>query len=260
MVQRRYAEALENADEAMRILDAPNSPDRNSAPADEMTWYLAMALTDRAMANAALGRASVAPDMHRAMGVLSRIPANSDYRRDADCQRGFTSSRYAEILEARGDAGEARSRFAEAATTFRGLCRAHAEMPYYREELAVALTGLARLDRAGGRPTHATTELDEAMTVLDNLTGAEHDNAQYLSLRGRALLVGYRLSSECGRPEEARKRLEEGRSCLRQALLVDPDRQIDRAEVMKFDGERPAIAPTIASPPEAGPPTPSGPP
>jgi serine/threonine-protein kinase len=250
MVQGRHAEAFADADEAVRVLSAP----RTTADGEESRWYLAMALTDRAVARR--GEAehpAAAADFERALEVLERIPATSVYRRDADCQCAVIASRHGDLLQAGRQAGAAAPRYARAATILRGLRSAHADVPYYREELAIALTGLARAILVGGDAARAESTVTEAIALLRELAKAEPDNAQYHSLHARALLAGARASSARDRPEEARRQTAEATSCLRRALDLNPERPADRDELSRIEpppDNPPAPAPNVGNSPK----------
>ncbi|MGP0065466.1 MAG: protein kinase domain-containing protein [Isosphaeraceae bacterium] len=241
LVQGRGEEALAGTDQAVKLLETPPPVGAKVVAFERGTWLLAMALTDRGLSFRQIGDpARAEADFRRALAVIDTIHADSNYYRDAQCQRTVALDRFGDFLlanERRGN--EAGSRFAEAVGILRRLVKDHPGYPYYREELAVALTGKAQSDLAQGRGAEADRECGEAMTILDGLRASEPSNPQYFSLLAQARLVGRSLSLSRGGEGEARQELELAVSSLTRALELDPDRRLDGELLtrLKHDGE-----------------------
>ncbi len=206
---------------------------------EEGAWYLAMALTDRAVAIGQTDSRSAQRDFERALQVLSRIPPSSPRVNDVKILRAVTLNRFGEHLQRQdGRSDDARARLEDALPILRGLIKDHSRIAFYREELAILMSGLARSDLAKGNLSEADRHCEESVTILDELRRSEPANPQYLSLRARALIISGNLANLRNRKQDSEARLAEAIVLLRRALELDPDRQIDRDVLQQLDPEQ----------------------
>jgi serine/threonine-protein kinase len=249
--RRTKAKALINLSELHLLRDEPDKAARRAteavtlleilvavAPSGPMVdfdrWLLSMALADRASAAAESGELeSTLADFGTAEEVALQIK-DEDVLNDAHFQVALISNQRADALRKEPSRQvQVANDYAQAARILEPLIKNYKYRPQYREEMAVSLTGSARLHLERQRPAQADRDIHSALDLLDKLID-EHarkgapESAQYLSLQGRALFVASMLQASQGMSDEAEATRAKAIARIERSLEIDPARQRDR--------------------------------
>jgi tetratricopeptide (TPR) repeat protein len=226
----RASEAIEDAKRAVGLLEMTKGAESSAPPNIEDSLLLAMALTNRAVASAALNHHLDAEQaFQQALERARAVPKGSEFYGSAQIQVASTLNQYGELLGRKGEnLNKAELCFAESAGILDPIVKKLPRYLFVREELVVSLRGrceiLIRLDR-WERANHAC---ETARKLLAELLNASPNNADYLSLSAQTFDVAGRIQLHAGEESRARQSFEKATVLFARALEIDSERQLDR--------------------------------
>jgi tetratricopeptide (TPR) repeat protein len=231
-------QAANGASDLLRPLALPSADPKRLS---RNRWLLGMALTDRGMASSQAGdEANASKDFDEAEQILSQIAPEDEYHVEAQFQFASISNQRGEMLSKdRSKLAEAESNFEKASTILLQLINDHKLISHYREEMAVTLLGRATARLAMGRVPDAERDGQSAFELVSRLIDEQRgkgapESPDYLSLLARILALRSRILTVQGKSADGRTALEQAAENLRQAIKIDPAREIDRVRLDKI--------------------------
>ena len=239
MLRGQFQQAELDAEQAVDLL-ASSIPQAESPTArDELRWLFAMALTDQGVALAETDtKNTVEACMQHALEVAREVRADSLYFEDMQWQKAVSLSRLGDFIgknETRNRDSE--HRYNEATGIFQQLIKGSGDLPFYREELSIALMGRARVRLLAGHLDRAEQDVKSAAVILEGLRNQFPAGPQYVSLQGNASRIAAGIRVRQGRKDESRSLMAHAVKLLEQAIEFDPDRELDRRNLAFLKAE-----------------------
>lgn len=239
VLRGQYQEAKVDAEQSVALLEFSIQQTESPSTRDELRWLLAMALTDRGIAIAETATTKTGEaDFRRALEVAKEVPADSLYFEDMRWQNAVTLSRLGGFLGSDVTRRtESEQRFNESAQIFQQLIKDSRDLPFYREELSIALMGRARMRLHLGALKLAEQDWISAAAIIDGLRRQFPSCPQYLSLQSSATALAADVRAREGRNDESRRLMSDAAELVEQAIQLDPDRELDRRSLANLRSE-----------------------
>lgn len=201
-----------------------------AAKRDGVRLLLAMALTDRGQAWAALNEPSKAEsDYHSGLNGLPATPDSPEHCDDFLSQTAVIEIWLGRILNRDPKrAVEAGGAFDEAVRILRLLSEKQPEIPFFQRDLADALLERASLRLSAGDHERATTDHASASALIEKLKAKGHARRDFVSLMARSVELEARFLAARGDTRVARVRLRQAIDLLESNLKGDAERFSDR--------------------------------
>ena len=176
----RAAEGLAAVTDAVILLDRALGLELPGDVANRVRWVLSSALTSRGDAGQTVDEREA--DYRRAAAEANNIPQNSDYGTSGQLQRATALVKLGELLIAEERIGdETDAVFETAIKSMEPLEQVSKDYPYYREALARALMGRAKVRAVQKRLDQALSDCERSKRLVDELVSAQPTNREFLS-------------------------------------------------------------------------------
>jgi serine/threonine-protein kinase len=229
-------EALNAAENAIKLLSPLAEPATPLPRTPTDRWLMTIALIDRASAHKTKeDNAAALADLKVAESLANRILSeNADYS-DAKFQLARLWTLRSEWLaDNPSELAEAERTLDKAIETLRGFVKSSPSIPFFREQLAGSLTTLARLRIRLGQSRYkdVLADCEEARKLAQDLVRSKREptssNPNHLSILGQAHEAESLVHDQMGQRAEKKKSLVAAQDVIRQALEIDNSRAGDR--------------------------------
>jgi serine/threonine protein kinase len=226
-------EAYALDDEAVHLLEDAARLSKASSVLDRVQWMLAIALTDRGeLARTVVSGSAAVGDLEKAVAAAAEIAAESDYHSVALHQRTTAQNLLGEVLaEDLKKYSDAESTFERSITLIEPLANQSDKYPFYREALAIAYAGRAKLRCTTSRWPEALVDSQRATTMLRRLVESTPDNPEFLTQMARVDEISAAIAIHQQRKDDARTLLNDAVNHLERALRIDGSRVLDAEKV-----------------------------